>query len=1155
MSLRFIVGRAGSGKTRLCYEEIRSRLGDGRENDLILLVPEQATFQNERALALNTLPGGLLRAQVLSFRRLAWRVLNEVGGAARVYLGDLGRRMLLQGIIDRRKKDFRVFGRAAEQPGFSGAMASFLSELKLCRVSPGRLSGVAGDMDGRLRAGLSGKIRDIGLIYSDFEDQLRGRYIDPDDYINLLAERIHLSPAVSRAEVWVDGFSGFTPQEYAVLEKMMAAAERVSVTVCADGDVLEKMPGEGEVFYTTGETVRRLKELALKNGIRVERPVVLQGCRRFEGAPALSYLERHFFDNSAPPYTGEQAEISLVAAAGPRAEVEAAAREIIRLCRDEGYRWRDIAVLVRDISRYHVLVGAVFRDYGIPFFIDHKGSVTHHPLVELIRSALEAAGGGWPYEAVFRYLKTDLAPVARKDVDILENYVLAHGIRGAAWLDEKDWEFRRGSPDREETPGGDGIFLARINRARREGIKELIRFYGRVRPDRRPTFRSMSESLFNLLVDLDVPSKLVEWSDRARREGDLVRAVEHDRIWGQVVELLDQVVAAFGDEPASPEKFARILESGLVNLRMGLVPPGLDQVTVGSLDRSRSPEVKAALVLGVNDGVFPARQAEDGILTDAEREILIRHGLDLAPGTRQKVFNEQFLVYTALTRASRRLWISYCTADGEGRPMLPSRIVGRIKELLPRVRECPAAADPPGTGEEDLEFVVEKDITLGYLACRMREFLSGKENTDLWWDVYNWYAGGRSSREDLGMVLAGLFYKNAERGLSPAVAGALYGPRLSVGVSGIEEFSSCPFAHFLSRGMKLRERLHYRVTPPDMGEFLHSALRMLADRLRRDSLDWGGLDRETVSRLAGEIVEAAAPRLQNEILLSSARYRHLLTRLRRRLERSALVLAEQARRGRFRPVAVEVKFGPGGTLPPVSVNLPGGRELEITGRIDRVDACRLDRENRIVVIDYKSGFKDIDLAGIYYGINIQLPAYLDVAVENSALLTGREGRPGGIFYFTVADPLIRSSGPLAAGEVEKRIRKKLRMRGFILADHELIKLMDAEMDGSSGILPVSLTARGEFRKNSPVLSGDQFRLLGRHLRNLYRRVGRQIFSGRAAIEPIKIKNRTACRFCAFKPVCRFDPALPGNRYRIAAVLDDAQIWQKVQNFQEGGTDG
>lgn len=477
--------------------------------------------------------------------------------------------------------------------------------------------------------------------------------------------------------------------------------------------------------------------------------------------------------------------------------------------------------------------------------------------------------------------------------------------------------------------------------------------------------------------------------------------------------------------------------------------------------------------------------------------------------------------------------------------MLPSRVVGRIKDLIPGVREQRAGVDPTGVWDEDLEFVAESGRTLGYLASRIRDHLSGKEIHSLWWDVYNWFAGGQALRRVFELVLAGLFYSNTGDSISPGLAGKFYGDRLLAGISGIEEFSSCPFAYFVSHGLKLKERPHYRVTPPDLGQFFHTALKLFAERLRRESLDWGKLDGETVALLAGEIVDALAPRLQNEILLSTARHRYLVTRLKRRLARSAAVLAYQAGHGKFRPVGLEVKFGPGEALPPVSVDLPGGQRLEITGRIDRIDACSWDKNNRLVVIDYKSGFNRLDLAGVYYGVNIQLPAYLDVAVTHSHLLTGREGRPGGIFYFTAADPLIRAPGPVSGEEAEKLMLKRLRMRGLVLADRDLVKMLDDGMDRHSDVINVSLTAKGEFSKSSPVISEEQFLCLGSHLKRLYRRVGREILSGRVGIQPIKLKGRPACRFCKFKPVCQFDPDLPENRYRIPPPADDGQIWQMI----------
>jgi ATP-dependent helicase/nuclease subunit B len=648
-----------------------------------------------------------------------------------------------------------------------------------------------------------------------------------------------------------------------------------------------------------------------------------------------------------------------------------------------------------------------------------------------------------------------------------------------------------------------------------------------------------------MLEELQVPSTLAGWSAGARAGGSLTAAGEHDRIWGQVVELIDQMVAAFAGDHLPLAKYRKVMESGLISLRLGLIPPGLDQVTVASLDRSRSPAIKAALLLGANDGIFPARPPEDGILTDADREALAERGIKLAPGSRRKIFDEQFLVYSALTRSSHFLYLSYGMADREGRALMPSRIIGRVRQLLPGVQEQAAFAEPAGPGEDDLGYVAGRGRTLGHLSSRLREYLSGNENHPLWWDVYNWYTGSVPDREALQTVREGLFSKNIERNITPATAAGFYGDRLRASVSRLERFNACPFSHFLAHGMKLKERLHYKLTPPDMGEIFHLALKLLAERVRRESLDWAALDRETVVGMAGEIIDSIAPRLQNEILLSTARYRYMVTRLKRRLARAAVTMAQQYRRGKFRPVGLEVWFGPReGSLPPIRLDLPGGVLMELSGRIDRIDACRWEKGQHLLVVDYKSGYKSIGLEDIYHGVNIQLPAYLDVAVANSRLLTGEDGLPGGIFYFTVVDPLIRTLGPLPSGEAEKQVLRKLRLKGLVLADRDLVKLIDSGIESSPDVIQVRLT-QGGFYKNSPVVTGEQFAVMSRYLHSLYRKDGERILSGEVGIDPLKLKGYTPCSYCRYRAVCRFDPVLPENSPRIPQKLDTDQIWEKM----------
>ena len=1149
LSLKFMLGRAGTGKTRACLEEITAKsLSDPMGHPLIMLVPEQASFQYEIALVSSLGSGGIMRAQVLSFRRLAWRVLQEVGGGARTPIGDLGKRMVLRRLLECRRGELKVFQRAAGQRGFADTLAGAIAEMKLYRVGPDDLRKKRAALAAGGQSLLAGKLDDLALLYEDLDSFMQGRYTDPDDYLNLLSAKLAQSATVSGAEIWIDGFTGFTPQEYGVIESLLAAASRVNVVLCLDGRAVDAESGEDDVFFPTLETYHKLVLLSQKAGVVLEEPVIRDDtvpCR-FTAAPALAHLERWFFRRPAAVYEG-RGEVELVAATSRRAEVEAAAREIIALCRDRGCRWRDIAVLLRDLDTYHLLLTTVFDDYDIPYFIDRKRTVMHHPLVELVRSALETVSGGWAYEPLFRYLKTDLAPLARDDADLLENYVLAFGLKGKAWTGDRDWVYyHRDSLEEYDADSSQYIDkLTRINRARVLASRELLSLHWKISRSG-VTVRDISAALFTMLEELGIPARLEEWKTLAEKNGSLEEAREHGQIWNGLVKLLEEMVAALGEEQLPLSEYAAVLDAGLESMRLGLIPPGMDHIVVGSLDRSRSPSVKAALVLGVGDGVLPARLTGDGVFTDGERERLAAAGLELAPTTRRKVLDEQYLVYLALTRAAEKLYLSYPLADEEGRALTPSPVIGRIKELLPGSGEKILGVEPDDAGASDAGFIAAPGRCLTYLGGRLRNVLEGRPVTPLWRDVYNWFAGREEYRDKLNIISSGLFHTNTERPLSAAASRTLYGKRLRTSVSRLEKFRSCPFSHFLAYGVKLKERVVQKLSAPDMGQFFHAALKMYGDRLKQGSLDWGSVNNNDIKKMVGEVVEILAPRLQNEILLSSARHRNLLNKLKRQLTRAAAVLAEHSRRGVFRPVALELAFGAGkDALPPLVLQLPGGGlAMELYGRIDRLDAASSGKGHYLRVVDYKSGFRDLNLSGIYNGLDIQLLTYLVVALDNYRDLTGSPALPGGMFYFRVADPMLKIPAPLGQEQADMLLLKELKMKGLALADPEVVKMMDSDIDGYSDLIAVALGKNG-FYKSAPVLTEDQFALLIEYLRRMLTATGLEINSGEVGIKPYRLGNSSACTYCPFKPVCRFDPVIKDNKYRLLANEPVEEIWAKI----------
>lgn len=1159
MSLRFILGRAGTGKTYTCLEEIRRALREAPDGPpLIFLVPEQATFQTEYALTTTPGLGGMMRAQVLSFRRLAYRVLLEAGGSARTHIGETGKRMVLREFLERRKGELKVFHRLAGQPGFADTLASTISELKLYRVSLGLLAQSTENLKNSQTAGiLTDKLADLALLYQDLENYLASRYIDPDDYLNLLAERLVDSPTVREAEFWIDGFAGFTPQEYGVLEAILRTAPRVNVALCLDSLDLQKPPAENGLFFITRETMNNLSKLARESGVKIEQPRELdkETPYRFRTCRAIAHIEKYFFSRPAPQWKESPTGVRLVAAANRRAEVEGVAREITRLCREEGYRWREISLVLRDLESYRELITTIFTDHEIPFFIDSKRTVMHHPLVELIRSALEVVNSGWASDPVFRYLKTDLVPVSREQVDRLENYVLAHGIKGSRWTDGQPWTYRRQYTLGENTELSTWEIneLVELNETRHRAVQALAEFHKAA--GQAANVREITTALFELLNSLKVAERLQEWSKEAEEQGRLETAREHAQVWRGIIDLFDQVVEAMGEEAISLENYAVVLDAGLESLRLGLIPPGLDQVLVGSLDRSRNPDIRAAFVLGVSDGVLPARPGREGIFTDAERERLQEAGLILSPGRRRRLFDEQFLVYVALTRAGERLWLSYPLADEEGRAVMPSVVVARVKELLPKIEETFLAVEPACSPEEDLQFVSHPGRTLFYLAARLREAKTGISIPSFWWGVYNWALGEPERRRRLAGIVSGLYQVNQEKPLPAPLSRTLYGRRLKMSVSRVEKFQSCPFAHFLSYGLGLKERAHFKLAAPDLGQFFHAALKMFGDRLEEASLDWGQVTREKCRELAGEIVEELAPQLQNEILLSTARHKYLVRKLRRTVERSALVLAEHARRSVFRPVALEIGFGSEEKLPPLILNLQDNSTLELTGRIDRVDVAVAGCGNAYMrIIDYKSGQAGVDLIDIYHGLKLQLLAYLDVALTHAPILAGQEAMPAGMLYFCLHNPLLKTTGPMDQEEVEKMILKELKMQGLVLADAGVVRMMDKLLkNGWSDLLPVALNKDDGFHAGAAVLDAQQFDILRHHLRRVLINSAQQILAGEVVIAPYRKKNFCPCQYCPFKPVCQFDLLMEGNSYRLIKEEPEDIIWTKLL-AEEGDPD-
>lgn len=1165
MSLQFILGRPGSGKSHSIFQDIRNKLAEEPTgNPIIYLVPDQMTFQSEYKLA--TTPGlnGMIRAQVYSFSRLSWRVLGETGGMTRMHITSTGIRMMLRKIIESKKEELKIFKKASEQSGFYELLELMTTELKRYCLTSEDLSWNAetllslGQKENNQKV-LKDKLDDLSIISGALEKALAGKYIDSEDYLQLLQEKLPYSDLIKDAEIYIDGFHSFTPQELEATAGLMAHAKKVTVALTSEESYQpDSDPHELDLFYMTKKTAQVLIQKAKEMNVEIEEPIVLSHTPKFT-SPAIAHIEKQYDARPAISYSNPEG-IHLAAGVNLRAEVEGAARRIIELVRDEGYRYRDIAITVRNASSYQPLIETIFSDYGIPVFLDQKKSMLHHPLIELIRSSLDVVLKNWRYEAVFRAVKTDmLYPLdemrkttseIRKCMDELENYVLALGIQGGKWTDSKPWKYKRfrgfEADDFGKTSKDDEKEKL-INDLRDMIVSPLKRLSRDLAKSE--TVADLCTSLYKYLEDLSIPMKLERLRLHAESEGRLRAASEHGQVWNAVLGLLDEMVELTGDEKLSKETWMQMLETGLESMKFALVPPSLDQVLAGTLERSRFTDVKVNFLLGVNDGIIPQKPKDDGLLSEDERETLERNGVMLAPSARRKLLDEQFMIYLALTNGSDRLFVSYALADEEGKTLQPSMVIQRLRDLFPNLKEH-LYQNEPGM-EDDLSFVQHPVKSVSYLSAQLREWKKGYPISPVWWDVYNWIITDDQYEHYAKKAISSLFFFNREAPLSPSVSKELYGESILTSISRMELFQSCPFSQFMSYGLKLKERQMYKLEAPDIGQLFHAALKQMNDALQQRRVQWSDLSKGDCYRLAGDIVDLLAPQLQHEILLSSNRHLYIKKKLKEVVGKASHILSEHAKASGFTPAGLELAFGTGGPLPPLVYQLPNGTTMEVIGRIDRVDTAASSKGLLMRVIDYKSSSTGLNLAELYHGIALQMLTYLDVAVAHSEKWLGQEAIPAGVLYFHVHNPLLNQKKLLTAEEIEKEVLKKFKMKGLVLAEEEAVQLMDSTMDKRSDIIPVALTNKGFHKSHSSVASASHFETMRHYARKMAVHSGTGITDGVIDISPYEMKKKVPCTFCSYKPVCQFDQTLEENQYRQLRPEKDEIILEKMQ--EEGGS--
>ncbi len=1135
MALQFIIGNSGCGKSTYLYKRIIEESIKHPEKNYLFIVPEQFTMQTQREFVNRHPRGGILNIDVLSFQRLAYRVFEQVGGFFVPVLDEVGKTLVLRKVAQEKGNDLKLLKSSLKKTGTIEELKSVLSEFIQYQVTAEQLTQLA---DHAKNPGLRHKLQDLGVLYDGFFQYLEEKFITSEQVLQVLCRVIDKSDLVKNSVIVLDGFTGFTPLQKELLHHLMVLSNELLIALTMD----EASSGRGELsehelFALSAKTMNTLRLIAGEERVETKETIYLKSSKksRLSQAPALQHLEKNLFREVSRPYTGQDTnkQIHLLEAKDPVEELSYVASQIHRLVRQEGYRYSQIAVVSGDIEKYGAYMERVFTQYDIPCFLDNTTQLLMNPMIDMIRSLLQMVTESLSYESVFRYFRCGLSGFSRSEVDRLENYAIAFGIRGMSMWKET-WVRKTKDMTPEDLQG--------LNFLREAFVEDVVSFV-EICKQADTTVREKTVALYDFLVSKHLQEELTLRATAFEQDGLLTKEKEYSQIYQLIINLLDQYVELLGDEKVSPKEYEELLEAGLSTPKIGVLPPGTDYVVAGDIERSRLTDIEVLFFVGVNEGIVPKAPKMGGVLSDLEREHLLEADVELAPTQRENFFIQKFYLYLLVTKAAKTLYVSYSTGQVTGEVLRPSYFIQNLRRMFPELK---LEKTEETKGIRHLETMKE---VLDYLRSGWDEEDETKQQ------LYQVFSENDLTKDALVQMQKARGFSRIETGIGKALAEDLYGGLSHVNVTRLEKFSACPYSHFLQYGLKLRPRDVYEFSPIDSGNVFHDALEQYANALAKKGMTMAVDFGEEQRRLAEACVEESLVRMGGERLLYTARGQYHVTRMKRLMERTVWALGVQLKRGSFETANFELDFSSQGGIYPVNL-FEGDKQMFLGGRIDRMDVLEEEDKRYVRIIDYKSGKQEFSLIKFYHGLQLQLVVYLQAAMSmEKKMHTDKHVIPAGIFYYRMEDPILEEKLKETEGERQERVLKKLRLDGYVNEDDGIIGKMDKTAERASSVIPIAFNKDGSLsRSRSKTASTRQMELLMDYNDSTLQKLGQKMYGGNTSISPYLLERESVCEYCQFGAVCGFDKKLSCYRYRNLAKLKSDEIWEKMEEsvWKENG---
>lgn len=1134
MSLQFIFGPAGSGKSTYVQDKLIRESMKAPKDNFLLIVPDQFTMQTQMDIVKRHPGKGILNIDVLSFGRLSYRVFSVAGKPETPVLDDTGKSLVLRRVATDVAKDMPYIGKNLNKIGYIHEVKSQISEFMQYGLSVKDVENMSAKVSGGL---LKKKLADLAIIYKAFTEYNREKFITSEETLDILCEKLDMADFVKGAVIVFDGFTGFTPIQERVVLKLAMLAKKVIITFdLSEPESPQETGGEEKLFYLSRKGANRLKTKAGDMGIGVDKDVMIDGsCGRFSQNPELMHLEKNLFRYPYDIYKDALETIKMTSCKDIDSEVSWICGQIFELIRTGNYSYRDIAVVTGNPEAYNMKFENRMRELGMPVFIDKTNGIMLNPFTEYLKSALQIVIKDYSYDAVFHYLRSGFTDFMDDEIDRFDQYITSLNIRGKSKYKKEFTKIERGLKEgdkaREELKAHDAVrerFWNQMSILERKGN----------------TVAHYVNNLYEFLTENKSYEKLLEYERFFEEENNLPKAREYAQIYRCIMELLDTIVSLIGDEEMELEEFYKIFEAGISEIEVGTIPRNVDRIVVGDIERTRLSELKVLFFAGVNDGNIPKNSDKGGIFSLVERDELIKTGYDMAPTPREEMYTQRLYLYMNLCKPTDKLFISYAGVDAEGNGMRPSYLCDVLSKLFIRMKV------EKFEDNISVDSLMTKADSLRLFAPLIRDYADNhgsEERKQLALALYTIY----SEEKDVPYeeIKEAAFMHYYAKPLSDEIVNLIYGTTIYASISRMEMYAKCAYEHFLKYGMGLKATTNYDFSVMDLGNIYHGVLDIFSAELERRNLSWRDFGEEEGKEIMTESVKKYCEAYEQGILKDDDQSAYTITKITRIMERTISILQFHLKQGKFAPGHHEYAFER-------EVELDATHKMLLNGKIDRIDLYEQDGKIYVKILDYKSGSRSLDITNIYHGIEQQLALYMAEAVRLEKQRNGgKTVIPSALLYYTIDNPMITVSEDATPEKIDAEIKKALKVEGMFDSDKDNVMLHDEHLGASSLVVPLRIKGDGEYYADAAkrLASPTEMEHMLSYVERLIKYEGQRITQGDIAISPMSPDdNHNPCTYCDYKAICRFDEKIPGYKKRDGKEIDEETARQKVMGGEDNG---